>query len=330
MKKMFLVRVISVITLLALFAACAPTVAEEEAEPFEIAVVVKITGIPWFNVVETGVNRAATELGVNAYQTGPAEADAAQVKIVEDLIAKGVDAIAVVPNDAKALEPVFEKAKAAGIVVITHESPDQVGTDFDFEPIDNVKFGQGAWDQLVRHMGDTGEYAIFVGGLTVPLHNFWADTGIEYAKEKYPNLTLVTDRIPCGEDQELARQKTLELLKAYPNLKGIVGFGSLGPIGAAQALKEKGLTDQVAVVGTVIPSQAAPYLKEGSLKEGILWNPADAGFGMVWLAKYLLEGNKIATGVEIPGLGAVTVDGQLVKLDKTLYITAENAESLGF
>ena len=33
-----------------------------------------------------------------------------------------------------------------------------------------------------------GEYAIFVGGLTVPLHNFWADTGIAYAKEKYPNL----------------------------------------------------------------------------------------------------------------------------------------------
>jgi simple sugar transport system substrate-binding protein len=36
---------------------------------------------------------------------------AAQVKIVEDLVAKGVDAIAVVPNDAKALEPVFKKAR---------------------------------------------------------------------------------------------------------------------------------------------------------------------------------------------------------------------------
>jgi simple sugar transport system substrate-binding protein len=179
-------------------------------------------------------------------------------------------------------------------------------------------------------MGDTGEYAIFVGGLTVPLHNFWADTGIEYAKEKYPNLTLVTERIPCGEDQELARQKTLELIKAYPNLKGIVGFGSLGPIGAAQALKEKGLTDKVAVVGTVIPSQAAPYLKEGSMKEGILWNPADAGYGMVWLAKYLLEGNKIESGTEIPGLGAVTVEGTVIKLDAILDITPENAETLGF
>ncbi len=336
-KQMFWVRIVSFIAVLSLLAACAPApapaapAAPAAAEPFEIAVVVKITGIPWFNVVETGVNRAASELGVNAYQTGPAQADPAQqVKIVEDLVAKGVDAIAVVPNDAKALEPVFQKAKEKGIIVITHESPDQVGTDYDFELIDNVKFGQHAWDQLVEHMGDTGEYAIFVGGLTVPLHNFWADTGIAYAKEKYPNLTLVTERIPCGEDQELARQKTLELIKAYPNLKGIVGFGSLGPIGAAQALKEKGLTDKIAVVGTVIPSQAAPYLKEGSMKEGILWNPADAGYGMVWLAKYLLEGNKIASGTEIPGLGAVTVDGTVIKLDAILDITPENAESLGF
>ena len=333
-RNQFWARLFSVLVLVSMLAACAPaapTTAPASNEPYEIAVVVKITGIPWFNVVETGVDRAAEELKVNAYQTGPAQADPAQqVKIVEDLIAKGVDAIAVVPNDAKALEPAFKKAKEKGIIVITHESPDQVGTDYDFELIDNVKFGQHAWDQLVEHMGDSGEYAIFVGGLTVPLHNFWADTGIEYAAEKYPNLKLVTERIPCGEDQELARQKTLELIKAYPNLKGIVGFGSLGPIGAAQALKEKGLEDQITVVGTVIPSQAAPYLKEGSMEEGILWNPSDAGYGMVWLAKYMLEGNKIASGVEIPGMGAVTVDGTVVKMDLIQDITPENADSLGF
>jgi len=341
--KQSIFRLVSLLAILAMLAACAPQPTQAPAQapaeptkaeakkPYEIAVVVKITGIPWFNVVETGVNRAAKELGVNAYQTGPAQADPAQqVKIVEDLVAKGVDAIAVVPNDAKALEPVFKKAKEKGIIIITHESPDQVGTDYDFELIDNVKFGQQAWEQLVAAMGDSGEYAIFVGGLTVPLHNFWADTGIAYAKEKYPNLKLVTDRIPCGEDQELARQKTLELIKAYPNLKGIVGFGSLGPIGAAQALKEKGLEKQIAVVGTVIPSQAAPYLKDGSLRQGILWNPADAGFGMVWLAKYLLDGNKVQTGAEIPGIGKITLDGLVVKADAILDINKDNAESLGF
>jgi len=332
-KQMFWARFLSLVVVISLLAACAPQAqpTAEVKEPYEIAVVVKITGIPWFNVMETGVNRAASELGVNAYQTGPAQADPAQqVKMIEDLVAKGVDAIAVVPNDAKALEPVLQKAKEKGIIVITHESPDQVGSDYDFELIDNVKFGEHAWDQLVEHMGDSGEYAVFVGGLTVPLHNFWADTGIAYAKEKYPNLTLITERIPCGEDQELARQKTLELLKAYPNLKGIVGFGSLGPIGAAQALKEKGMTDKVAVVGTVIPSQAAPYLKEGSMKEGILWNPGDAGFGMVWLAKYILDGNKVANGTDIPGIGPVTIEGTVIKADAMMDITPENAESLGF
>jgi len=305
--------------------------AEEGGEPYEIAVVVKITGIPWFNRLEEGVKQAATELGVNAYQVGPADADPAQqVKMVEDLISKGVDAIAIVPNDAKSLEPVLKKAKDAGIVVLTHESPDQVGNDFDLELIDNVKFGQHHWDMLVENMGDTGQFAVFVGSLTVPLHNLWADEGLKYAQEKYPNLELVTERIPCGEDQELSKQKTLELIKAYPDLKGIVGFGSLGPPGAAQALKEKGLEDKIAVVGTVIPGHAAPYLKDGSMDHGIRWDPKDAGYGLVWMAKTMLDGGKIENGVEIPGMGKIELDGNVAKVDAMIDITADNAESFGF
>ncbi len=311
----------------------APPAAEKPAAGGggEIAVVVKITGIPWFNRMEEGVKKAASELNVNAYQTGPAEADPAQqVKVIEDLIAKGVKAIAVVPNDAKSLEPVFQKAKEKGIIVITHESPDQVGNDYDLELIDNVKFGQHAWDKMVEFMGDSGEYVVYVGSLTVPLHNLWADEGIKYAAQKYPNLKQVTDRIPCGEDQELARQRTLELLKAYPNLKGIVGFGSLGPPGAAQAVKELGLEDKVFVGGTVLPGHASPYFKDGSLKWGILWDPADAGYGMVWLANYLLAGNKVTDGMEIPGMGKIKLEGNIIKVDGMVDITPENVDSFGF
>jgi simple sugar transport system substrate-binding protein len=328
--------------LLSLAASCAQPVVttpgqapapagETAAEPYEIAVVVKIAGIPWFNRLEEGVKQAAEELGVNAYMVGPADADPAQqAKMVEDLVAKGVDAIAVVPNDAKALEPVFAKAREQGIKIITHESPDQVGNDFDLELIDNVKFGQHHWDKLVEFMGSEGEFAVIVGSLTVPLHNLWADEGLKYAAEKYPGLTLVTERIPSGEDQELSRQKTLELLQAYPNLKGIVGFGSLGPPGAAQALKEKGLEDEVAVVGTVIPGHAAPYLKDGSMDWGILWDPKDAGFGMVWMAKHMLEGGDITDGMEIPNIGPVQLDGNVAVVDAMIDITGENADSFGF
>jgi simple sugar transport system substrate-binding protein len=301
------------------------------AEKYEIAVVVKITGIPWFNRMEEGVVQAAKELDINAYQVGPADADPAQqVKVVEDLISKGVDAIAVVPNDAKSMEPVFEKAREAGIIILTHESPDQVGNDYDLELIDNVKFGQHHWDKLVEFMGDEGQYAIYVGSLTVPLHNLWADEGLKYAAEKYPKLELVTERIPCGEDQELSRQKMLELIKAYPDLKGMVGFGSLGPPGAAQALEEKGLCDQIAVVGTVIPSHAAPYLKNGCMKHGILWDPKDAGYGMVWLAKHMLDGKQVESGMEIPGLGPAELEGNVLKFDAMIDITPENVDSFGF
>lgn len=302
--------------------------AEDE---LEIVTVVKITGIPWFNRLEEGVDQAAEELGVNAYQIGPSDADPAQqVKMVEDLISKDVDAICITPNDAKALEPVFQKAADAGILILTHESPDQSGKDVDIELIDNVAFAQRTWDMLVEGMGTEGQYAIFVGGLTVPLHNVWADEGLKYAEENYPGLELVTSRIPCGEDQELSKQKTLELLKTYPDLEGIVGFGSLGPPGAAQALKEKGRTNDVTVVGTVIPGHAAPYLKEGSMTKGILWDPKDAGYALTWTAKYMLEGGDYTELTEIPGIGNVSIDGDVIKVDAMVDITKDNVDSFGF
>ena len=61
----------------------------------DIAVVVKIGGIPWFNSMEQGIKKAGGELGVNAWMVGPTEADAAQqVRAVEDLIARKAKVIA--------------------------------------------------------------------------------------------------------------------------------------------------------------------------------------------------------------------------------------------
>jgi len=299
---------------------------------YEIAVVVKIVGIPFFNVMEDGVKKAASEFGVNAYVTGPTDADPAQqVKIIEDLIAKGVDAIVVVPNDAKALEEVLKKAQSKGILVLTTESPGQAGADWDLEMIDNAKFAYAAVDAAAEAIGGKGQFAMFVGGLSVPLHNTWADYVLSYTKEKYPDMVQVTDRIPCGEDAELAHTKTLELLKAYPELKAIIGWGSLGPIGAAQALREKGLTGKVSITGTVVPSQAAQYLADGSITEGFLWNPSDSGYASVYTAKYILEGKDAAAGdFEVPNIGKPVIVDKIMTFDATLNITKDNAESLGF
>ena len=95
---------------------------------------------------------------------GPTSADPAlQVRAIEDLIAKGVDVIGVVPNDEAALEPVLEKARAAGIKVVAHEGPGLNNVDWDFELASAKGFGETHAELLAQKMGGKGEYAVFVG-----------------------------------------------------------------------------------------------------------------------------------------------------------------------
>jgi len=288
---------------------------------------------PWFNQLERGLNRAAVDFDVEVYQQAPASADEAeQVRLIEDAINQGVDAILVVPNNAPSLEPVFARAKEQGIVVITHESPDQKNHDYDVEMIDNVKYGEKNLELLVETMGDSGQFVIFVGSLTVPAHNIWADAALALAKEKYPNLVQVTDRLPVSEDQNLARQTALELLTAYPDLKGFLTFGSQGAPGAAQAIREKNLINKVFVVGGTSPKQAEQYLEDGSLSHSVIWDPAEAGYVMVYLAKLILDGkrNEIVDGMEIPNIGKAQIVGQTILFDKPLVVTKENVKDFEF
>jgi len=74
--------------------------------------------------MEAGITSRSKELGDNGFMVGPTSADPAlQVRASRILIAQGVNVIGVVPNDATVLEPVLQKARDAGIKVITHESP---------------------------------------------------------------------------------------------------------------------------------------------------------------------------------------------------------------
>jgi simple sugar transport system substrate-binding protein len=151
-------------------------------------------------------------------------------------------------------------------------------------------------------------------------------------KEKYPDLKPIGDRLPVGESLDDSFKATQDLLKAHPDLKGIVGFGSQGPIAAAHVLEQQGLVGKVAVVGTVLPKQAAPYLKAGALNAGFLWDPKDAGYAAVAVAKKVLDKQPIDSSLELPGLGKADVDQarRQIKFDQIKTFNADNAASFGF
>jgi simple sugar transport system substrate-binding protein len=275
----------------------------------QIATVVKIGGIPWFNAMEAGIKKAGAELSVDAWQIGPTQADAAQqVRAVEDLIARKVNVIAVVPNDATALEPVFKRAQEAGIKVITHESPDQKFNDWNIELTTVTGFGETHLESLAKAMGGEGKYIVYVGSLTVPLHNKWADAAVALQKSKYPKMQLVADRFGVAESLDDSYKTALDQMRANPDLKGILAFGSQGPIGAARAVDERGKANAIAVVGPFSPGQGAKFIKTGAIREGFIWNPMLAGETIVRVGAMLAAGKEPTDGMELQGLGKVKVD----------------------
>jgi simple sugar transport system substrate-binding protein len=285
----------------------------------------------WFDRLEQGLNKAGQEYGITVSQQAPAAADEAQqVRLIEDAINQGNNAILVVPNDAKSIEPAFARAQKKKIVTVTHESPNQVNADFDIEMIDNKAFGERAMEEMVKSMGtDSGEFVVFVGSLTVPAHNIWADAAIALAKQKYPGLKQVADRYPVSEDQNAARQAALDIITAHPKIKAFLAFGSQGAPGAAQAVREKGLIGKITVIGTTSPSQASQYLKDGSFSVSVLWDPAEAGYAMVYLAKLVLDGKKktINADLDIPTLGKpLSFSGNTLVYDRPLILTKDNVD----
>lgn len=324
MKKIF--AILMVLALALSFAA----IAEEE---MTIVVMPKLVGIPYFNASETGALAAGEELGINVIYTGPTTGDAAlQVQMIEDLLIDGIDAIAIAPNDPDSVSPALQKCIAEGVLVAdwdTTANADDV--TYSIQQIDNKVLGEMLVDLLVEKMGEEGEYAIVTGYLTAANLNTWIDFSTAYAAEKYPGLKLVTDPVPSDESAQEAYTQTMALIAAYPNLKGILGYSTPAPIGAAMAVQEKGLQEQIAVVGTSMPTDSAPYLKDGSLDYGVLWNPADLGKMAVYV-EYLTLTEQEVEGFEVPGVGPIHIneDGKTIIMADPSIWTAENVDNYNF
>lgn len=339
---------ISILVLAALLAACAAPAAPAPSAPAPAApaadpapsgdlvftTVVKIAGINWFNRMEEGVAKFNAENdGITATLVGPAQADAAQqIPIIEDLIARGVDGLCVIPMDPEQLDPVLGRAMEAGIAVITHEATNQTNMHWDIEAFDNRAFGAGLMDMLAENMGFEGEYVVFVGSLGSVTHNEWVDGAIERQLEAYPNLTLVGDRYETFDDAQTAYERAREVLAAFPNIKGFQGSASTDVAGIGQAIEEAGLQDEVSVVGTSLPSIAGDLLRSGAIDAIGFWDPAVAGEACNKLLQMHLAGEEIGDGTNlgIPGYENLIAVGNVLYGNAPVYVTAEDMDDYPF
>jgi simple sugar transport system substrate-binding protein len=311
--------------------ACAGFAGSARAATETMVTVAKIVGVPWFNLLSAGITAGGKDLHIDTSMIGPAHPDPAkQVGLVQDLIARKVSAIGLVPLDVKVLGPVLKQAQDAGIVVITQEGPDQENRTWDVEMVSTKDYGEAQMKALAEGMGGEGQYIILVGTLTTPLHNAWADAAIAYQKANFPKMSLATSRFPGSDEVDASQQVVREALQAYPDLKGIVGFGSNGPIGAGNVVRQRHLQKKITVVGTAIPSQVQPLIMAGAVRKAFLWSPKDAGYAMVAVADLALKKAKFETGMDIPGLGKATVDAEkrIISLDRIIVVDKASVAGL--
>jgi len=298
-----------------------------------IATVVKIAGIQWFNRMEEGVQKYAEDTGANAFQVGPAQADPQQqAALIEDMIAQEVDALAVVPMSPEALEPVLARAQEQGIVVITHEAASQQNISYDIEAFVNEDFGANLMEQMATCMGGEGEYAVFVGSLTSQTHNQWVDGAIAHQEANYPDMTLVGDKNETFDDQQNAYQKAQEVLRAFPNVKGMQGSASTDVAGIGLAVEERGIEDDTCVFGTSLPSIAEQYLETGAVDGIGFWDPSIAGYAMNKVAQMVIDGEEVTDGMDLglEGYESITLDGKVIFGQAWVNVDADNMADYPF
>ena len=208
---------------------------------------------------------------------------------------------------------------------------------YDIEAFNNAKYGAFITDNLAEAMGEEGIYTTMVGHVTNASHNEWADGAVARQKEAYPNMTLLEaePRVESQDNGETAYQVAKEVLKKYPEVKGILGTSSFDAPGVARAIDELGLKDKVFTAGTGMPAANKEILDKGLVAALTLWDPADAGYAMAALATKILNGEEITDGVNLGVKGYEEMhfsegSDKVLEGNGWIQITKDNVDSFGF
>ena len=297
--------------------------------PVKVAFVPKLQGVPYFEAMNAGGQKAAAALGnVQWLYQGPTQAD-----IVRSFIQQKVNTLIVAPNDPDSMAPLLQEAKAQGIHVATADTdaPNSVREAF-VNQATAQGIGESLTDALLKPMGGQGKYAIVSCGQTAENLNSWIKVQKEYTATKYPQAQIV-DTVYAGEDQAKATQMATDLMNAHPDLTGLVGECTSSAPGVAQAVQDANKIGKVFTVGLGTPQSMKPYLAKGSSSAAILWNVENLGYLTAWTGAQLAQDKPIAETNDVGGgLPPIKYDAssKTLLLGPPLAITKDNVDQFNY
>jgi rhamnose transport system substrate-binding protein len=280
-----------------LVAGCSSTgttagTSSSKAANLAITFLPKNLGNAYFDTSDKGGKKAIDELGGKYAEVGPAAAAPdAQVQYINTLTQQGVGGIDVSANDKAAICDALTAAMDAKIKIVTYDSdtnPECRNLFINQATADGI--AKVEVDMIAKQIGDSGEIAILSASANATNQNAWIDLMKTQLASGHPNIKLV-DAVYGNDDDQTSFDKTAGLLSAHPNLKGIISPTTVGITAAARYLSTSSAKGKVFLTGLGTPNQMRQYVKDGTVTEFALWNPADLGYLAAYATAALIKGD---------------------------------------
>ncbi len=264
-----------------------------------VGLVVKNLGNSYFDACRDGALEAAKAVGgMEIIYTAPTKPTAEdQIAVLDSLLAQKVDGIIVAADDANALVPFGKKAAQRGIKVISFDSAIAPGGRLVHLAASSTDLiGAKQVQMIAKTLKNEGEVAILSASSTMTNQNSWiAAMKEEWKKPEYAKMPLVAT--VYGDDQDDKSYREMQaLVKAHPNLKGVISPTTIGIRAGAKAIMDGGLAGKVYITGLGLPSEMKDAVLKGACDSFAIWNPVDYGYSATMIMADILGGAATAPG----------------------------------
>ena len=265
-------------------------------------------GSSYWSIIRKGAEDAGAEAGIEVTYEGPAEAVnlEQQIALVNKYVDEGYNAIVIAPVDKDAVNDAINAAGEKGIPVLAIDSDATAEQKKTCISTDNLAGGDAAGKAAVDLIGSGGKVAVITDSETA---QNTLDRVKGFTAKAEAESIEVFDVKYCNSDRAESKALAEEMLDSEggADIKLMFGANESSTLGICDVIAERGLGDEISVVGFDCSDEVVSFMKDGVIDATIVQNPYNMGYLGVKNAQKLCGGESVSSVIDT-GVTRVTLD----------------------